>query len=224
MAALSVHRARLGRKAPIPSSAQTSSIRRRSRELAATPPARHRAVAPTSAAAAPGPGDQHVDHRLARKEAATSAVAASGCLRTVLTTDVLRPLNEKSYPSPGSDRGKAKAVGSPWSAIRSMAGPPGIAQPEEPGHLVEGLAGGVVDGAAEQPVAAGLGHLDQQGVAAGHQQHHQRPAQVGLLQQRGEEVGLEVVDADQGNVPGQGQGLGLGHAHQQRADQARARR
>ncbi len=31
-----------------------------------------------------------------RKEAATSAVSASGCLRTVLTTEVLSPLNEKS--------------------------------------------------------------------------------------------------------------------------------
>ena len=78
-----------------------------------------------------------------------------------------------------------------------------VAQTEEPGHLVEGLAGGVVDGSAEEPVSTGFANLDQQGVAAGHQQHDQRPAQVGLLEQRGEEVGLEMVDPDQGHPPSQ---------------------
>ncbi len=52
MAALSVHMARLGRNPRIPSVAQTSRKRSRSRELAATPPPRHRPLAPTALAAA----------------------------------------------------------------------------------------------------------------------------------------------------------------------------
>src|SRR3546814_6603236 len=52
MAALSVHMARLGRKPLMPSSTQTSRKRSRRRELAATPPPRHRPLAPTERAAA----------------------------------------------------------------------------------------------------------------------------------------------------------------------------
>ena len=83
-----------------------------------------------------------------------------------------------------------------------------VAETEVAGHLVEGFAGGVVDGAAQKPIVAGLGHPDQEGVPPRYQEHHHRPAQIGLFEQRGEEVRLEVVDPDQGDVPGQSQGLG----------------
>ena len=85
------------------------------------------------------------------------------------------PRTRSRRPSAGSARGKAKAVGSPGPGRRLDRRPARVAEAEEPGHLVEGLAGGVVDGPAEQPVAAGAPRRHQQGVAARHQQHHQRP-------------------------------------------------
>ena len=48
--------------------------------------------------------------------------------------------------------------------------PARVAEAEEPRHLVEGLAGGIVDGLAEQPVPAVVDHLDQHRVAAGHEE------------------------------------------------------
>ena len=90
----------------MPSSAQACSIRVRSSELAATPPARQSARAPTAAAAARARVTS-TSTTASWNEAATSAVDASGSLRTRLTTEVFNPLNEKSKPSPGSERGNA---------------------------------------------------------------------------------------------------------------------
>ena len=97
-----------------------------------------------------------------------------------------------------------------------------VAEAEEAGHLVEGLAGGVVDRGAEHLVLAVALHVHEQRVAARHEQHHERQLEVGLLEQRRVEVGLEVVDGDERHVPGQRQRLGRGHADEQRADQAGA--
>ena len=58
-----------------------------------------------------------------------------------------------------------------------------VAEPEEAGHLVEGLAGGIVDGPAQQPVATGRGDLDDQGVTTGDEQGGRRPLEVGPLEQ-----------------------------------------
>ena len=49
---------------------------------------------------------------------------------------------------------------------------------------------------------------DEQRVAARHQQHHERQLEVGLLEERGVEVRLEVVDGDERHVPHQRQRLG----------------
>jgi hypothetical protein len=83
-----------------------------------------------------------------------------------------------------------------------------VAEPEVPGHLVEGLTGRVVDGLAEHPVVAVVLHVHEEGVPARHEQHHERELQVGLLEERGVQVSLEVVDAHERHVPGQRQGLG----------------
>ena len=70
------------------------------------------------------------------------------------------------------------------------------------------------------PVATVVLHVDEEGVAARHEQHDERQLERRLLEQRRVEVGLEVVDGDERHVPGQRQGLGRGHADEQRADQA----
>ena len=96
----------------------------------------------------------------------------------------------------------------------------GIAEVEEAGHLVERLAGGVVDRLADQPVVAVPAHLDEHRVPAGHEQHHERELEVGVFEERRVEVRLEVVHADERHVPRQRQRLRRRHADEQRADQA----
>ena len=77
-----------------------------------------------------------------------------GAARTWLTTAVLSPENEKSNPSPAHRPRERDRGGVAVGASRSIAGPAGIAEAEEPRDLVERLAGGVVDRLAEQPVPA----------------------------------------------------------------------
>jgi hypothetical protein len=50
----------------------------------------------------------------------------------------------------------------------------GIREPEQLGALVEGLAGGIVAGLAEQAVIAECERLDEHGVSAGDQQRQVR--------------------------------------------------
>ena len=99
--------------------------------------------------------------------------------------------------------------------------PAGIAEADVAGHLVEGFAGGVVDGLAQHPVAAVALHGHDHRVAAGDEEEGQRRGEVGLLQEGGVEVTLEVVDPDVGDALAQRHGLGRADADQQRAGQAR---
>ena len=154
-------------------------------------------------------------------EAATSADATSGCLRTWLTTDVLSPLKLKSSPSSSIARGKWIASGSPRNAAFVDRRTTRIAELEEPRHLVERLTGGVVDRLAEQAVLAVPAHLDQHRVAARHEQHDERELERRIFEERRVAVRLEVVDADERHVPRQRQRLGRRDADQQGADQAR---
>ncbi len=94
-------------------------------------------------------------------------------------------------------------------------GAAGVAEAEEPGHLVEGLARGVIEGLAQEPVAAGALHGHEQGVSSRDQEHGHGPLDAGVVEEGGEKVALEVVDADEGQAPGQGERLGLAHPHQQ---------
>ena len=116
------------------------------------------------------------------------------------------------------------ASGSPSVARLVDDGAARVAEAQEAGHLVVGLAGGVVEGLAQQLVAAVAGHLDQHGVAAGDQQHDHREAGdclTGAVQERCVEVGLEVVDGHERHVPGECQGLGGRDADDEGAEQAR---
>ena len=56
-----------------------------------------------------------------------------------------------------------------------MIGPAGIAEPEQFGHLVERLAGGIVAGLPEQAIANPIAHFEKVGVSAA---HHQRESGV----------------------------------------------
>ncbi len=112
------------------------------------------------------------------------------------------------------------ASGSPRARQPVDLRPARVAEADVAGHLVERLAGGVVDGLAQHPVAAVALHRDDHRVAARHQQERQRRVQVGLLQEGGVEVTLEVVDPDVGDAGAQRHGLGGADADEQRAGQA----
>ena len=62
-------------------------------------------------------------------------------------------------------------------------------------------------------------HGDEEGVAAGDQQHDQGQLQVRLLQEGRIEVRLEVVDGHERHVPHEGERLGRAHADEQGPDQ-----
>ena len=117
----------------------------------------------------------------------------------------MSPENEKSKPVVApSARGNAIGLGVALHREPVDGGPTRIAEVEEAGDLVEGLAGGVVDGLAEQPVAPVALHRHEHRVAAGHEEHDERQLEVGLLEERGVQVGLEVVDGDERARPTRG--------------------
>ncbi len=91
----------------MPSAAQTSSTVERSRALAATPPARHSARAPTSAAARRA-FVTRTSTTACWNEAATSAVAASGCLRTCVDHRGLEPAEREVVPLAGQGPGEGE--------------------------------------------------------------------------------------------------------------------
>ena len=113
------------------------------------------------------------------------------------------------------DRGRVAGAGLPVDrrAARER-------QPEQPGHLVERLAGRVVDGRAERGDAPGQVVDEQQRrVPAGDQQRDRRLGQRAVLQGVHGDVRGEVVDAVHRLLGGQRVPLGGGHADQQRAGQ-----
>ena len=98
-----------------------------------------------------------------------------------------------------------------------------VAESEEAGHLVVGLADGVVDGLAEQLVAPRLGRAGEHAVPARDQQRGLGERHLAVGQVHAGQVALQVVDAHHRDAPAQRQRLGRRDADQQRADQARAR-
>ena len=99
----------------------------------------------------------------------------------------------------------------------------GERQPEQPGHLVEGLAGRVVDGRAQR-VDGGGDVLDPQqaGVTATDQQGQARVRQRTVLELVDRHVRGEVVDAVQRLAQPDRERLGRRDTDEQRAGQARA--
>ena len=97
-----------------------------------------------------------------------------------------------------------------------------IAEAEEAGNLVEGLAGGVVDGLAEHLVAAVVLHDDEQRVAARHDERRRGEARGRDPGASGVEMRLEVVDPHEREARRRARGLGGGDADEQRAGEAGA--
>jgi hypothetical protein len=100
-------------------------------------------------------------------------------------------------------------------------GPPRVAQPQQPRHLIKGFAGSVVAGAAHRLVLPVILHPDQAGVASRNQKAQAGRLQVGCGQKAAEEMALQVMYPNQGLIVEQRQGLGRHQPHQQGSHQAR---
>ncbi|MCY1532759.1 hypothetical protein D9M68_680480 [compost metagenome] len=99
-------------------------------------------------------------------------------------------------------------------------GAAGVRQAHELGALVEGLAGRVVDGLAEQFVAAHAVDPHQLRVAARHQQRHERKfGRVGA-QERRQQMPFEVMHPQHRLAQRHAERAGHAGAHEQRAGQA----
>ena len=106
------------------------------------------------------------------------------------------PENEKSRPGTRAT-GKSNAVRVAFLREPIDGRAAGIAEPEQPGALVEGLTRGVVQRRAEPFRAPALAHGEEQRVAAAREQARERRLQrVGLEVERCD-VALEVVDRDE---------------------------
>ena len=98
----------------------------------------------------------------------------------------------------------------------------GVGEAEEAGDLVESLAGGVVDGSADDRVVADAADMDEEGVSAGNDEGEVwRRWGVGI-EEGGEEVALHVIDGEEGFAGGEGEGLGHGVADEEGGGEAGA--
>ena len=167
IAPLSVQSASGGARKRAPASAPTASSPARIVRLAATPPATARTAprrwrsakarrarrvfsARVSATAAWKPAQ-----RSARSPRVSPPFAATRLSRARRTA-VLRPEKERSHPVAVEERaGEGEAAGVAGRRLGLDGGAAGLAEAEELRHLVEGLARGVVDGAAEAGEGSG---------------------------------------------------------------------
>src|SRR6202012_4924770 len=94
-----------------------------------------------------------------------------------------------------------------------------VAEAEQARRLVEGLAGGVVEGLAEQLVALVVADRGEQGVAAGGDEAEERRLERLRLEEVGGDVALQVVDRDQRQPARGGDRLRGRDADQERTDQ-----
>ena len=96
-----------------------------------------------------------------------------------------------------------------------------IRQPQELCDLVERLSSGVVQRVSKRAVLADGAHLVERSVAAG--DYQRQPGGHGSLlrEQHGQQVPLDVVDADEGKTRRRGQRLSHLDADEERAHQAR---
>ena len=98
---------------------------------------------------------------------------------------------------------------------------PGVGDAHGPGGLVEGLAGGVVPGAAQNFQLCVVLHLDDMAVAPGDHQTEEGGRELWAGEIVGGDVSPQMVHRDEGQPGGEGQALGEVDPHQQGPDEPR---
>jgi hypothetical protein len=102
----------------------------------------------------------------------------------------------------------------------------GVAEAEEFGDFVEGFAGGVVTGAAEEGVAAFAVGFEEVGVASaddeGERGEFDGRASLASFEYYGVDVAFYVVYGDEREACGEGDGLGVGESDEEGSGEAGA--
>ena len=213
------------RARPAPRAAAVS--RARSARLAPTPPATTSVAWPVASQRAQRLGAQRVDDRILHAAGDVGALTARSAAWpfTASITAVFSPEKLKSSPGRSSiGRGKRKRPGRPWSARRASSGPPGYGSPSSLAVLSKAspaASSRVSPSSRYWPMPrASISSVwppDTSSARCGNPRRR-------ILQQRRQQVALQVMHADGRQPPAIGQGLRQRRAGQQRADQARARR
>ena len=146
--------------------------------------------------------------------------------RVVLTADGVQ--DRRLQPAEAEVESLLVQEGAREAERRGIAGgglaldrrPAGEAQPEQGGHLVERLAGGVVERAAEDAEVERRGAVEQDRVPAADDEADAGEDVAPGRQSAGVDVAGDVVDADERHVQRQGEHLGGADADEQRADEA----
>ena len=112
-------------------------------------------------------------------------------------------------------------IGIPLAGLAFHRGSPRVGKAENGGDLVEGLADRIVLRPADHPSRV---LLDDRDLAVPSRHDDSQVGEGDMLprQRRGLQVRLQVIDADQRDIPGPGQSLGGGHSDQQRPDEPRS--
>ena len=97
----------------------------------------------------------------------------------------------------------------------------GIAEAQQPRHLVEAFTGGVIATATQPAVTTGSLDPHQFGVAATDQQHQMGPGRGGLQQLGRTQMPFQVMHTHKGLVIKAGQGAGRHRTHQKGPHQTR---
>ena len=101
-------------------------------------------------------------------------------------------------------------------------GTAGVPYPHQPGYLVEGLAGRVIAGIAQDMVRAPPLDVHQLRVSAGYDKRDERRVEFPVRQSPREHVAFNVIYADQGLVHRQRDGLDRSKSDQQAARETRS--
>ena len=157
--------------------------------------AEHERPGTVSSAAATSFVDQHVDDRLLERRGDVGDRCVGLAAHGGAPPRSSGPRTRSRAVAAASGAGTRSLRRRPSRARRSIAGPARIAEAEEARDLVERLAGGVVDGLAEDAVAAVALDHDEHRVTARHEQHRERRLEVRLLQPGG------VAGAPRGGSP-----------------------
>ena len=116
-------------------------------------------------------------------------------------------------------RGNTKAPLCPFSASFAKRRAPGVGQPQEFRGLVEGLADGIVQGFPQYAVHAQCRDVHELGMAPRYQQCQEGEGGSVGLEQRREQVPLQVMYTHRRLAPGGAQGGGKARPDQQGADE-----
>ena len=190
----------------MPASAHRSAASERTRLLAATPPDDHQGLDLLLVTGAQRLGDHRVGHALLERRGdvrgADAGVAGRGHVAGHRALEAGEGEAQRRVALPHERAREPDGARVALARGPVDRGTAGVRQPEQPGHLVEGLARGVVEGVGEvhDRRAHQVAHREQAGVAAAHDERDAAVGQRAVHEGVGRGVAGQVVHAVERDV------------------------